>query len=400
VTGSSGSVYGASSAPPTSSDHGRGSEPSAARACAQTLEGDRASGHRQDVDGGEVVGLGASRHERAEEDDERPRGEAERPRTRVEKKEDDAGEPERKRQRMDDLDLAPDELRHRDRLMLVQARIAQHLERRPAVIDLPEDVREHDESRERRAPERPLREEQSPLSCEEKPGDEGDREERHGVLVEEPDSDDDADREPESRIVPPDHADREPGARRPEERLQRVHGEEAVEPEVDRRHEDREGGDDLREPTATQLARYSPGEEHEERARERRRETDRVERVPEQEPRDLRHRGDERRMVDVAPGEMIPAGDEVQLVDPVAVAAAQRDVKHDVCDSDGHHDGAAATGVVRRRGRRHYATRARGSASRGRNRTRRFRTGTGCDRRNSWKRRPRPPAARRANPRS
>ena len=40
-----------------------------------------------------------------------------------------------------------------------------------------------------------------------------------------------------------------------------------------------------------------------------------------------RDRRDQRRMIDVAPGEVLAAGDEVELVDPVAVAAAEREME-------------------------------------------------------------------------
>src|SRR5207247_1951839 len=134
---------------------------------------------------------------------------------------------------------------------------------RPAVIDLPEEIRKGYEEREQRAGRQPPREEQPALRGEEESHTESDDEEGDRVLVEEAEAGDEAERQPVPRVLPPHHPDRDPGAGHPEERLERIHREDALEGEVDRRDQDRDGGGELGEAAAPELAGDPAGEEHE-----------------------------------------------------------------------------------------------------------------------------------------
>lgn len=50
---------------------------------------------------------------------------------------------------------------------------------------------------------------------------------------------------------------------------------------------------------------------------------------------------DERRLVDISPGEVIAADDVIELVAKVAVAVVEVDVEEQLCEADGPDDGYA-----------------------------------------------------------
>lgn len=139
------------------------------------------------------------------------------------------------------------------------------------------------------------------------------------MLVLEAEAGEDAERDPPARVAVAHDADQGPDAPSPEERLEGVHGQDAVHPEVDRRGQDAETGEELGEAPSAELAR----EDH--RERDGRGSGDGCdsaqdgERAAEQESH-LRVEPDEWRGIHVPPVEVTPEVQEVELVPEVAVA--------------------------------------------------------------------------------
>ena len=131
-------------------------------------------------------------------------------------------------------------------------------------------------------------------------------------------------------------------APRPEQRLERVHREEVVHHDVDEGEGARQGGEAHREASAAHLARQEARQQDERRSGEGRGEPHREERGAERVADEPRHRGDERRLVHVAPVEVLAAGQEVQLVAEVPVAGGGREVQQQLRRRDREDDGQPA----------------------------------------------------------
>ena len=95
-----------------------------------------------------------------------------------------------------------------------------------------------------------------------------------------------------------------------------------VEREIAWREQEAERGDALGETPAAEFAGEESGEEHHGGAGEGRGQTDAGEPIAEESADDSSDEGDERGLIDVAPGEVLAAGEVIELVDEEAVLTA------------------------------------------------------------------------------
>ena len=136
----------------------------------------------------------------------------------------------------------------------------------------------------------------------------------------------------------------------PEKRLERVHRKEAVEGEIRGRPENRAGREKLAVALGAQFAREDAGEKNDRCAREHGKQADRNERIAEGvalEPRDER---DQRRLVDVAPGEVLAASHVVELVAKEAVARDARELRDQLDCGEAGENGGCGEGAPAHRG--------------------------------------------------
>src|SRR5205085_9006037 len=145
-------------------------------------------------------------------------------------------------------------------------------------------------------------------------------EEERGVLVLESEAREEAEEEPELLGAALKDHDGDVGHRHPEEWLEDVHGEVVADGEEERRDEHRQAGEELREEPAAEAPSHRAGERDEGGRREEREDPHREERRAEV-ASDPGVDGDERRLVDVAPVEVLAAREEVELVAEEAVLA-------------------------------------------------------------------------------
>ena len=111
------------------------------------------------------------------------------------------------------------------------------------------------------------------------------------------------------------------------------------------RHEHGERRKTLAEPPGPELPGEEPRDDHRGRARERRRQPDGHERIAEQRACRRGDHGDKGRVVDIAPVEVLAAGDVVELVAEPPVALDDEQVEGQLHAGEPEDDGGDAEGV-------------------------------------------------------
>ena len=216
-----------------------------------------------------------------------------------------------------------------DDVLPLPRHVAQVFEGREVVPHLPEDVRQEDEERRGRPEKGPPRAQGAALPGQEDPGGECCAEKGRRVLVQEAEPQEDAGGDPArsagSRSLTSEGQKHRVDGPHPEQRLERVHRQKAVDAEEDGCREDRQGRHPLCVPAAAEPPRQEPRQDDERGTRQRGKDAQGGQR-PAEEQRDLRPQADHRGVVDVAPVEVPGAVEEVELVAEVAVAVRERRV--------------------------------------------------------------------------
>jgi len=150
-------------------------------------------------------------------------------------------------------------------------------------------------------------------------------EQQQADLVEQSDAEESAENEPEPGLSAGDEPDQQPEAQRPEEQVEGVHRVVAEDAEQLGHDGNREPSEPLRGPAAAQLSRQPCGEQDQAAVEQRRQQADGEDAVTEQRAHAGEHGDRQRRLVDVAPGKMVGAGEVVELVakEPVARAGPE-----------------------------------------------------------------------------
>ncbi len=146
-------------------------------------------------------------------------------------------------------------------------------------------------------------------------------------LVEEAEPHDDPEEDPESRPAPVHDEDKEIGGQGPKEMGESVHLEDRGVADDDRRQEDGQAGQDDGRPAAAQPPRDETGEHDNEGVGDGRQDADPELGGAEKRPARGHQEHGERRMVHVARGQALAAGDVVVFVPEDAVAAEGVDEK-------------------------------------------------------------------------
>ena len=128
-------------------------------------------------------------------------------------------------------------------------------------------------------------------------------------------------------MVALDGEDGEIRAAHPEIWLEAICAEQAAVGKILRSDEDADGAEQKGKAAAAEFAGDNGGLHDQQRRSQRRDETDAAERIAEDGAAEVDEKRDQRRLVNVAPGEMIAAGDVVEFVAEVAVAIVEVEVK-------------------------------------------------------------------------
>ncbi len=296
-------------------------------------------GEERRVGRGEVVRLGALRHQDDENRHVSPAQHPERPPGPREQQPAESREPDRKRERMHLDDLLGKELQRRQRHVLVRGGVADELQRRRAVRRLPDQMRQEEENRDRATQPDPGAAEVPALGSEQQPGEHPAAEEEHAVLVLQAEAADQAEEKPELRIATLDDADHRQSPERPEEDVEGVHRKDVEGKEVDRSDQSAQCREDLGEPPAPQLPGDPSCKKNDRGAGQDRRQAERGQRLPQRLARDPRDQGDQRGMIHVPPGEPLAAGYVVKLIAEPAVGLDRDQVQEDAEERNGRQGG-------------------------------------------------------------
>ena len=225
-----------------------------------------------------------------------------------------AREPERRAERQHLLDLLGQELPHRERSDLEGLGVVHELEGRPAVARLPEKVRAREAHRDEPTEPRIARREMpTQWRCHQGRG-HARADEENADLVHEAEPRDGPEEEPEARLVALDDACEEEREERPEHQVEGVHRVVPCEGEVDGGQGHAERREALCESPPAQGHGEARAQQHQGRTRESRDGSQDPDRVAEEATRDPQHGYGKRRVVDVAPVEVVGAGEVVELV--------------------------------------------------------------------------------------
>lgn len=154
-------------------------------------------------------------------------------------------------------------------------------------------------------------------------------EEQHGMLVEQANARDDTEEQPKFAAGAIEDFQHDKRGGHPEEGLEHVHGEQAVETEIHGRDHHADAGQKNAVATSAEFARDQAGEDETDASGDGRKKMQGRERVTERDALKPGDYGDERRLIDVAPREMVAAREVVKFVDKIAVAAANQHVRYE-----------------------------------------------------------------------
>jgi len=172
------------------------------------------------------------------------------------------------------------------------------------------------------------------LSGEQKTDDHAESEESDGILFLQPDAGNYAEPEPITRAAL-DGENGEISATHPQIGFEAVGAEQASVRKILWRDEDGDSAEEERETASTEFAGQDGGLYYEKRRSQRGDETNAPERISEYGAADVNQKRDEWWLVDVSPGEVIAAGDVIELIAKVAVAIIEVDVEEEFGEGDG-----------------------------------------------------------------
>ena len=132
--------------------------------------------------------------------------------------------------------------------------VADELRRGPAVLHLPQDVGQEEEDGDQPAQPDPRLAEMPALRREQQAHEHPEAEEEKAVLVLQPEPADEPEEEPELRVAGVHDPHHDPGPQRPEQDVERVHGEDVEEEEIDRDDQGADRGQCLGVAAAAHLA--------------------------------------------------------------------------------------------------------------------------------------------------
>ena len=158
------------------------------------------------------------------------------------------------------------------------------------------------------------------MRCEREAEKQAGREEHDGVLHLKANAAEDADPEPPAWVAGFDIAQHAPGAGHPEQGLEGIHREQVLHEHVDRGGQDGESGEGLGHAAATHPARHGASDPDQCSAGKRGQEADRDEGSAEGMADQPCDEGHQRRVVDVAPAEVLAAGEVIHFVAEDAIA--------------------------------------------------------------------------------
>ena len=180
---------------------------------------------------------------------------------------------------------------------------------------------------------------------------EAEPEEQKAQLVLEADAQDQPEDQPQGAAAAVEEAHHHVDGAEPERDVEDVHREDVAESEVERGDERAQRRQELAVAAGPEAASEELGEKHDRGSRDGSEEADAEGRVAEQQPGAAQDERAERRVVDVAPVEVLAAGDVVQLVPVQPVAADEGELERQLQRRGGEQEHPVEPRVGNTRGR-------------------------------------------------
>src|SRR5437016_2792658 len=170
-----------------------------------------------------------------------------------------------------------------------------------------------------------------------------DAEAEHGnrVFFFESNTGDDAKPQPVARVVALDRQESEINAAHPQQRLEAIGGHDAAVVEIDGYSDERQSGEHNGEPPATDFSRDHSRQNDRSRGCQRRNNPNTAKRVTQQEPGDLDEERYHRRLIHIAPGQMVPTSQVIEFVAEVTILIVEIEVQQEVQEGENQDDGHA-----------------------------------------------------------
>jgi hypothetical protein len=188
------------------------------------------------------------------------------------------------------------------------------------VVNFPDDIRKHQESRDESSKPDPTRKKQSPLFCHHEADDKSETEKEDADLILESQSQDKSKPNPESGFAAVNDADHEVQCGQPEQNIKSVHREDVIQCQVNGGNESTTLGKQLPEDARAHPAGEKPGEKNAEETAKSRQQPDGQHRVPEEHALDVQQEKRKGRLVNISPIQVIAAGKIVEFVTAEAVS--------------------------------------------------------------------------------
>ena len=234
---------------------------------------------------------------------------------------DQTGDPDQEQDRVHGDDLLLDERQRPEHHVLsFAAHVFQVLERGEMTVRLPDQVGQKKCDRDGDGDPNPRLGEFAARWSEQQRDRDREAEEERGMFVLEAETGQHAEPYPEPRIARAQNSRDYPNATHPVQRLESIHGQQAVGDQCRRAYQDAEAGEELRITIAAEFASDQDGERDQRGAGQRGQNSQRRQRTAHQQ-RNLRVDGDQRRGIDITPVEMPGHVEIVELVAKVAVMA-------------------------------------------------------------------------------
>src|SRR5216684_2974812 len=226
--------------------------------------------------------------------------------------------------------------------------VAHQFEERPVIVNVPEEVRKKNQECREAAEPYPLVEKDAALFGEEQADNNSETEERDGILFLQAKARDHAEPQPVAWSVALNREHGEVGAAHPKIGFEAVCAKQTSIGKILRCDKDGDCAQKQGEAASAKFAGKEGGLYDKERRREGGDETNGAQRVSEHSAANVDEERNQRRLVNVSPGEVITARNVVELIAKISVAVVEVDVEEEVGQGDGedNHHAAGKKGLL------------------------------------------------------
>ncbi len=220
----------------------------------------------------------------------------------------------------------------------IRADIVHQLDERPVIVNVPKQVRQKDQESREPAKPKPRTEQRAALRSQQKPDDHTEAEQSDRIFFLQAQSRDDAEPKPIPRIVSFDGENREVGAAHPQIGFEAVGTEQACVGQILWRDDDGDGAEQQGEAPSAEFTSQESRLHHQQGRSQCRNKSNAAQRVSQDGAADVNQKGNERRLIHIAPGQVVATIHVVKLIPEIAIAVVEIAMKQEFCQRNGNDD--------------------------------------------------------------